>query len=101
MPLERVTGIEPRTTHDPHGVSATAADAADRRPMKGALFGAARLASHARKLARRHVTVPPSPPRWISRRDRGPLLSRLEATGKVLIAARDTLGNSYSASTRW
>jgi cellobiose phosphorylase len=78
-------------------VTATAADAADRRPMKGALFGAARLASHARKLARRHVTVPPSRPRWINRRDRGPLLSRLDATGKVLIAARDTLAEASAA----
>ena len=78
-------------------MSATAADAADRRPMKGALFGAARLASHARKLARRHVTVPSSRPRWISRRDRGPLLSRLDATGKVLIAARDTLAEASAA----
>ncbi len=78
-------------------MTATTADAADRRPMKGALFGAARLASHARKLARRHVTVPPSPPRWINRRDRGPLLSRLEATGKVLIAARDTLAEASAA----
>ena len=96
VPLERETGIEPRTPHDPHAISVTAADAADRRPMKGALFGAARLASHARKLARRHVTVPSSPPRWFSR-DRGPLLSRLDATGRVLIAARDTLAEASAA----
>ena len=78
-------------------MSATAADPADQRPMKGALFGEARLAAHARKLARRHSTVPSSRPRWINRRDRGPLLSRLDATGRALIAARDTLAEASAA----
>lgn len=94
VPLERELVIEPRATHDPHRMNVTPADAADQRPMKGALFGAVRLAAHARKLARRHTTVPSPRPRWIKRRDRGPLLSRLDATGRVLIAARDTLAEA-------
>jgi cellobiose phosphorylase len=90
-------GIESRVLNDPRRTSATATDAADQRPMKGALFGAARLGAHARKLARRHTVAPPSPSRWFARRDRGPLLSRLEATGRVLVAARDTLAEASAA----
>ncbi len=67
------------------------ADAADLRPIRGELFGASRLAEYARALARRHECAPLPRPGWIKRRDRGPLLSRLTATGNALIAARDTL----------
>src|SRR6476620_3265446 len=65
--------------------------------MKGELFGAMRLGSHARKLARRHAIVPMQRPTWIKRRDRGPLLSRLDATERALIAARDTLAEASAA----
>jgi cellobiose phosphorylase len=55
------------------------------------LFGAARLEEHARALARRHAIAPMPQPGWFKRRDRGPLLSRLDATERALIVARDTL----------
>ena len=84
-------------THDPRDLSVTGADAADRRPMKGELFGATRLGSHARKLARRHTIAPTTRPGWIKRRDRGPLLSRLDATERALVAARDTLAAASAA----
>src|SRR5689334_2422244 len=64
------------------------------RPIRGELFGAARLAEHARELAQRHVTAPVSRPGWFKRRERGPLLSRLDASEKALIAARDTLARA-------
>ena len=54
-----------------------AATIAEPRPIRGELFGATRLASHARELARRHQIAPSTRPGWIKRRERGPLLSRL------------------------
>ena len=67
------------------------AEVSDHRPIKGEMFGAARLGSHARALARRHVVAPFLKTPGLKRRDRGPLLSRLDATELALIAARDTL----------
>jgi len=70
------------------------ADASDHRPIKGKAFGATRLGGHARALARRHVIAAPARPGWISgigRRAPGPLLSRLDATGRALSAAHARL----------
>jgi len=60
----------------------------------GELFGATRLAEHARTLAGLHAIAPLSRSSWIKRRARGPLLSRLDATERALIAARDTLAQA-------
>ena len=65
-------------------------------PPHGEHFGATRLAKHARALARRHEIAPVQRPSWIKRRERPPLLSRLEATEKELTAARDTLAHAAS-----
>ena len=77
--------------------SSPASDSAEHRPIKGELFGAARLGSHARKLARRHKIVPPKRASWRERRDIGPLLSRLDATEAALTKSRDTLVQSSAA----
>ncbi|MDB4873766.1 MAG: putative cyclic beta 1-2 glucan synthetase [Gemmatimonadetes bacterium] len=73
------------------------ASVVDQRPIRGELFGATRLAEHARRLARRHKIAPIPRPGWIKRRERGPLLSRLEATEKALIVSRDTLARAAAA----
>jgi hypothetical protein len=65
--------------------------------MKGESFGATRLGSHARKLARRHTIAATRPPGWVKRHHRGPLLSRLDATERTLITARDTLAAASAA----
>ncbi|MDB4908213.1 MAG: hypothetical protein JWO05_2997 [Gemmatimonadetes bacterium] len=59
--------------------------------VAGPVFGATRLAEHARTLATQHVLSPASQPGWFARRDRGPLLSRLSETEQALIDARKTL----------
>jgi cyclic beta-1,2-glucan synthetase len=70
----------------------------DHRPIKGEVFGATRLASHARKLARRHVIVPPARHRWRRRsRSPGPLLSSLDAIEAALDAAHATLAAASAA----
>jgi len=69
----------------------------EQRPIRGELFGATRLAEHAEALARRHVVAPTPRPGWIKRRERGPLLSRLDATERALTLARDALANASSA----
>lgn len=69
----------------------------ERRPIKGEIFGAARLGSHARKLARRHTLAPAARPRWFQRRDRGPLIAQLDATERALSAARETLTAASAA----
>ena len=61
------------------------------------MFGATRLGSHARALARRHVVAPFRKTSWIKRRNRGPLLSRLAAIERALLAARDTLSAASAA----
>ncbi|HTI64530.1 MAG TPA: glucoamylase family protein [Gemmatimonadaceae bacterium] len=66
-------------------------DTLERRPIKGEMFGATRLGSHARKLARRHALAPTGRPGWFSRRNRGPLIAQLDATERALDAARETL----------
>ncbi len=63
----------------------------------GQLFGARQLAEHARTLARRHTIAVTPQPGWFKRRKRGPLLSRLEATERELIAACDLLGGAAAA----
>ena len=63
-------------------------------PPHGEMFGATQLAEHAQALARRHSLAPASRPNWIKRRERGPLLSRLDATKHALITARDTLARA-------
>ena len=65
--------------------------ATEQPPIRGELFGAARLAKHARALARRHTIAPSGKSHWYHRRAPGPLLSRLDATEKALIASRDAL----------
>jgi cyclic beta-1,2-glucan synthetase len=74
-----------------------AAEARDQRPIKGEAFGAVRLGEHARELAARHVVIPTPKASWIKRRVRGPLLSRLDSTGRSLIAARDRLASASAA----
>src|SRR6266536_4897265 len=66
-------------------------------PPHGELFGATRLAEHAQALARSHAVAPSSRRSWIERRDRGPLLRRLDTTERTLIAARDTLAQAAAA----
>jgi cyclic beta-1,2-glucan synthetase len=66
-------------------------------PIRGELFGATRLAKHARALARRHAIAPSEKPRWYERKEPGPLLSRLDATEKALIASRDALTRASAA----
>jgi cyclic beta-1,2-glucan synthetase len=73
------------------------AAAGERLPRGGELFGAKRLTEHARTLARRHEIAPMPRPGWFKRRERGPLLSRLAATEKALIIARDTLARAAAA----
>ncbi|MGE5101808.1 MAG: hypothetical protein ACM3SX_17630, partial [Deltaproteobacteria bacterium] len=63
----------------------------ERRPIKGEIFGAARLGSHARRLARRHTLAPAARPRSFHRRDRGPLIAQLDATERTLSDAREAL----------
>jgi len=82
---------------DPGTLNATTADVLDRRSMKGELFGATRLGAHARKLARRSTIAPVLRPRWFRRPDRGPLISRLDATERALTAARETLAAASAA----
>jgi cellobiose phosphorylase len=72
-------------------VSAAAADLFEHGPIKGEIFGAERLGSHARRLARRHTLGLNAQPRWLQRRDRGPLIAQLDATERALIEARDAL----------
>jgi cyclic beta-1,2-glucan synthetase len=66
-------------------------------PPHGELFGATRLAEHAQALARSHAVAPSSRRNWIERRERGPLLRRLDTTERTLIAARDTLAQAAAA----
>ena len=68
-------------------------------PPHAELFGATRLASHAGILARRHTIAEMPRTGWLRRRERGPLLSRLTATEKALIAARDTLAHAAALGT--
>ncbi|HWH53196.1 MAG TPA: glucoamylase family protein [Gemmatimonadaceae bacterium] len=71
----------------------------ERSPIKGEIFGAARLRSHARRLARRHTLAPVTPTQWFRRRDRGPLIARLDATERALNAARDTLAAASASGS--
>ena len=66
-------------------------------PIRGELFGATRLAKHARALARRHAIAPSGKSRWYNRKEPGPLLSRLDATEKALIASRNALMRASAA----
>ena len=61
------------------------------------MFGATRLGSHARKLARRHTLAPTVRPGWFGRRKRGPLIPQLDATERALNAARETLAAASAA----
>ncbi len=79
-------------------MSATAADAADRRPMKGALFGATRLG-----VARPEAGAPPRHGTADATaldqpaRSRPAALSPRRDRASVLIAARDTLAEASAA----
>ena len=84
-------------TNDPRPLNTGGVDAFDQRPMKGELFGATRLGEHARELARQHTIAPARRPGWIKRRTQGPLLSRLDATERALVLARDTLAAASAA----
>ena len=66
-------------------------------PIRGELFGATRLAKHARALARRHAIAPSEKSHWYNRKEPGPLLSRLDATEQALIASRDALTRASAA----
>ncbi len=64
-------------------------DAADRKlvgPIRGEVFGADRLARHARNIARKHKLLPPK-----KQRGHGPLLERLDDTRSVLDGIHDRL----------
>src|SRR6476469_8283194 len=65
-------------------------------PILGELFGAGRLAQHARQLARRQRTAPPQIARRGWRRT-GSLLVRLEATAAVLATINDNLARTVNA----
>jgi cyclic beta-1,2-glucan synthetase len=78
-------------TIDSREVTPVGVDALERSPIKGEIFGAGLLGSHARRLARRHTLAPIARPGWFHRRDRGPLIAQLDATERALNAARDTL----------
>ncbi|HXT17475.1 MAG TPA: glucoamylase family protein [Gemmatimonadaceae bacterium] len=80
----RTLSLDAPDVPDDHG-------SAERSPIKGEIFGAARLGSHARRLARRHTLAPVAATQWLRRRDRGPLIAQLDATERALNAARDTL----------
>ena len=55
-------------------------------PIRGEVFGADRLAKHARNIARKHKLLPPQ-----KQRGHGPLLERLDDTRKVLSEVHDRL----------
>ena len=67
--------------------------AVDGRAIKGELFGAGRLAAHARDIARAHRIVPIQSRKWLERQRRGPLLARLDDSERLLSEARDILSN--------
>ena len=71
-----------------------AADPLERSPIKGEIFGARGLGSHARKLARRHTVAPSERARWLRRRDRGPLTAQLDTAEQALSEARDALAGA-------
>ena len=65
---------------------------ADRKlvgPIRGEVFGADRLAKHARSIARKHKLLPPK-----KQRGHGPLLERLDDTRVVLEEIHDRLGDA-------
>ncbi|HEY3745666.1 MAG TPA: hypothetical protein VGL17_05455, partial [Gemmatimonadaceae bacterium] len=67
-------------------------DGADRKlvgPIRGEVFGADRLAKHARSIARKHKLLPPK-----KQRGHGPLLERLDDTRVVLEEIRDRLSEA-------
>jgi len=67
-------------------------DTADRKligPIRGEVFGADRLAKHARNIARKHKLLPPR-----KQRGHGPLLDRLDDTRKVLAEIHDRLADA-------
>jgi cyclic beta-1,2-glucan synthetase len=66
-------------------------------PIRGELFGATRLAKHARALARRHAIAPSGKSHWYNGKEPGPLLSRLDATEKALIVSRNALMRASAA----
>ncbi|MEP6494568.1 MAG: glucoamylase family protein [bacterium] len=67
--------------------------AVDGRAIKGELFGAGRLAAHARDIARAHRIAPIQSRKWLERQRRGPLLARLDDSERLLAEARDILSN--------
>ena len=67
-------------------------DGADRKlvgPIRGEVFGADRLAKHARSIARKHRLLPPR-----KQRGHGPLLGRLNDTQQVLSEAHERLADA-------
>jgi cyclic beta-1,2-glucan synthetase len=58
-------------------------------PIRGEVFGADRLAKHARNIARKHKLLPPQ-----KQRGHGPLLERLDDTRKVLSEVHDRLAKA-------
>lgn len=55
-------------------------------PIRGEMFGADRLAKHARNIARKHKLLPPT-----KQRGHGPLLERLDDTRRVLAGIHERL----------
>jgi cyclic beta-1,2-glucan synthetase len=67
-------------------------DGSDRKlvgPIRGEVFGADRLAKHARNIARKHRLLPPQ-----KQRGHGPLLDRLDDTRRVLNEVHDRLSDA-------
>lgn len=58
-------------------------------PIRGEMFGADRLAKHARNIARKHKVLPPK-----KQRGHGPLLERLDDTRRVLSEVQIRLSNA-------
>mgnify|MGYP001552490815 FL=1 len=58
-------------------------------PIRGEVFGADRLAKHARNIARKHKLLPPK-----KQRGHGPLLDRLDDTRNVLDGVYDRLSDA-------
>jgi cyclic beta-1,2-glucan synthetase len=67
-------------------------DGAERKlvgPIRGEVFGADRLAKHARNIARKHRLLPPQ-----KQRGHGPLLDRLDDTRRVLSRVQERLSDA-------
>src|ERR1051325_3217427 len=77
-------------------LGATAAKG-EREPIRGELYGADRLAAHAREIAGHHRVAPPVRGHSLFRRRPALLLARLDATERLLADVRQTLADAVAA----